>query len=119
MEDPMLPSPSSDTMMLSLRQVQSAFDIVQVGQVVATVNKESALPIWKWLFSSINVKNAYAQAEMVFEWNGHEKDFKFKEKHKDNNTVHRYYADGCILEYKMDKNRRSIPESFRWIKRTH
>jgi hypothetical protein len=119
MEDPMLPSPDPDTMMLSMRQIQSAFDIVQVGQIKARVDRESALPIWRWLFSSVNTKHAYAKAEMVFEWNGHEKDYNFKERHIDNHTVHRYYADGCILEYKLDDNRRSIPESFRWIKRAH
>jgi len=118
-EDPMLLSTSSDTMMLSLKQIQSAFDIVQVGQIVARVNREDALPIWKWLFSSIDVKSAYAQAEKIFKWNGHKNDFKFKEKHKSNSTINRYYTDECILEYKVDNNRRSIPESFRWIKRTH
>lgn len=119
MEDPMLPSPSPDKMALSLRQIQSAFDIVKVGQVVATINREDALPIWKWLFSSINIEEAHAQTKMIFNWSGHEKDYNFKEYYKDDYTVHRYYADECILEYKVDKNRRSIPESFRWVKNTH
>jgi len=118
-EDPVLPNPSSDTMMLSLRQIQSAFDIVQVGQVVARVEKDSALPIWDWLFSSIDVKNAYAKPKMSFNWNGHENDYKFKEKYIDKHTIHRYYSDGCVLEYKIDDNRRSIPSSFKWIKVTH
>lgn len=119
-EDPMLISPSGETTMLSLRQVKSAFDIVPVGQVVARINKEHVPVLWKWLFAKLSINSAYAQpAEMVFEWNGHERDFKFKEKHISNNLMHRYYTDGCILEYKVDNNRRSIPESFRWIKKTH
>jgi hypothetical protein len=117
-EDPTLPNPTSDSMMLSLRQIKSSFDIIPVGQVVARMNKEDINPIWKFLFSKLIIQEAYAQ-EMIFDWNGHQKDFKFKEQHIDNNTMRRYYSDGCVLEYKVDRNRRSIPESFKWIKKTH
>ena len=118
-EDPTLPNPSSDMTMLSLRQIQSAFDIVQVGQVVARMERDRALPIWDWLFANADIKHAHAKSKMSFDWNGHENDYKFKERHKDKNTVHRYYSDGCILEYKLDSNRRSIPSSFKWIKKAH
>jgi len=118
-EDPMMPSPTSETMMLSLRQVKSAFDIVPIGQVVARINKEKVSFVWKWLFSSLKVKEAFAKPEMIFNWNGHGKDYVFKEIYVEDYIIHRYYSDECILEYKLDSNRRSIPVSFRWIKDTH
>ena len=117
-EDPMLPKLEEDTIMLSLREVQSAFDIVPRGQIVAKVHKDHVPAIWKWLFSSIEIPKAHAK-EAVFDWNGHGKDMRYKEKHEDDHLVHRYYTDECILEYMMDSNRRSIPSSFRWIKKTH
>lgn len=118
-EDPMVPSPTNETIMLSLRQIKSSFDIIPIGQVVAVIDRDHVPSIWKWLFSSVSIKNAYAQPEMVFDWNGHHEDYRFKEKHIDDHIIHRYYTDDCILGYKVDNNRRSIPESFHWVKRTH
>ena len=115
----MVPSPTNETMMLSLRQIKSSFDIIPIGQVVAVIDRDHVPSIWKWLFSSVSIKSAYAQPEMVFDWNGHHEDYRFKEKHIDDHTIHRYYTDDCILGYKVDNNRRSIPESFHWVKRTH
>lgn len=117
-EDPAFPDLGDDHIMLSLRQIVSAFDIIQVGQVMAVTHKQKPLPVWEWIFSEYS-NNAYAQPKIIFNWDGHERDFSFKEEYKDNNTIHRFYSDGCILEYKVDNNRRSIPESFRWIRKTH
>lgn len=121
LEDPMLPSPTEEQVMLSLREIKSAFDIVPLGQVVATMNREEVPVPWRWFFSGLSFSNeAYAQeTQPVFNWNGHEGDYKYKEEHVSKYEVHRYYSDGCILGYEVDDNRRSIPSSFYWIERTH
>lgn len=122
LEDPMLPSPSEGTVMLSLREIQSAFDIVPLGRVVATMNRNEIPVPWRWLFASITISEAYAydtKLRLKFDWNGHEHDYKYKESHVDDDDIHRHYGDGCILGYKVDKSRRSIPKSFRWIEKTH
>lgn len=118
LEDPTLTSPSPDTMMLSLRQIRSSFDIIPLGQVLAQTNAHKK-SLWDWVFADTSIiTSAYAK-DRVFSWNSHEQDFKFKEKHVSSTTIHRYYSDGCVLQYNLDKNKRAIPSSFVWITRTH
>ena len=111
-KDPTIVSASEDLVLLSLREIRSDFDVIPIGSIVARV--EPSAVSWPWsLFSS-----AYAQTT-IFNWNGHREDRVFKEKFVEENTIHRKYRDGCILEYKVDEQRKSIPESFKWYKRTH
>jgi len=122
MKDPTLISPGGESVALSLREFKSPFDIVQVGQILAQIEENKFGNILEFIVIKDTIGKAYARtdADPVFNWNGHERDTKFKEKFINDNTVHRYYSDGCILEYKVDSNkRRSIPTSFKWIKKTH
>lgn len=120
LEDPMMPSPTGDTVMLSLREIRSSFDIIPLGLVIATVNRKEIPIPWRWFFASIKIREAFAQdTRPVFNWSGHDNDFRYKESHINDHIIHRYYSDGCILEYRVDKNRHSIPSSFRWIEITH
>jgi hypothetical protein len=119
--DPSLPTMSEDKITLSLREVKSAFDVAQVGIVVAKVEKSELSNVWSIFSLNLmpSVSNiAYAQPA-GFNWHGHDQDFNFTEKFIDQNTVNRNYVDGCILEYKVDDNRRSVPDSFKWIKSKH
>lgn len=54
-----------------------------------------------------------------FDWKSHEGDNNYSEEFVNKNTIHRYYRDGCILAYNLDKNDKPIQNSFRWIKTTH
>jgi len=119
--DPSLPAVSEDKITLSLREIKSAFDIIQVGIVVAKLEKSELGAVWSVF--SVNMlpsltSMAYAQT-INFNWYGHEKDMNFTEKFIDPATVNRKYSDGCVLEYKVDQNRRSVPDSFRWITINH
>ena len=118
--DPAMLPPAEDQVVLSLREIKSAFDIIPVGKVVAQV-ETGDLPLFFDIFvsSDMLVTKAHAKEHYAFNWNGHENDMKFKEQFVSNDTVHRHYSDGCILEYKVDANRRSIPNTFRWIRKTH
>ena len=118
-EDPTLLSTNADKITMSLKQIKSDFDIIQVGLIIAKASKENVPFIWEWLFSSISPKSAHARTEKIFSWNGHNGDYSFKEQHQNEHTIYRYYLDDCVLEYKINKNRRSIPASFRWVKKTH
>jgi hypothetical protein len=60
-------------------------------------------------------KTAYA--EVKFQWYGHKNNRNFTEKYVSPNTIRRYYDGGWVLEYKVDKKRKSITSSFRWIKK--
>jgi len=115
--------PPKDRVILSLREIKSAFDIIPVGKVVAQVEENKVSGVWRVIFSKADMighAHASTNGPEDFDWAGHEKDYKFKERFVNDDTVHRFYADGCILEYKVDREkRRSIPHSFRWIKRTH
>lgn len=121
MIDPTMPNFEDGKIALSLREIQSAFDVLQVGQIIARVEENKLTGIWRLIISAHNLmlNEAHARSIAVFQWNGHIQDFKFKEQFVSQNTVHRYYSDGCILEYQVDVDRRSIPSSFRWIKVTH
>jgi len=121
MIDPTMPNFEDDKIALSLREIKSAFDVLQVGQVIARVEENKLTGIWRLIISAhdLMLNEAHAQSITVFQWNGHNQDFKFKEQFVSQNTVNRYYSDGCILEYQVDENRRSIPSSFRWVKVTH
>ena len=116
-EDPASALPD-DKVKLSLRAIHSPFDTLQVGQIIATVDRGTTSKFWQYLFS-YNIINTVRAEEPVFNWNGHAQDFRYKEGFVNSNTIHRYYADGCILEYKIDRNKRSIPSSFRWVNRSH
>ena len=37
--------------------------------------------MWEWLFVNLEIKDIYVQS-ILFNWNGHVKDFKFYEKYK-------------------------------------
>jgi len=118
-EDPMLAPTTKDTVILSLRFIKNDFDIIPIGKIVARV-EQSELS-WPWSMFAGNVLNneAHAQPTKVFEWNGHSGDTKHKEKFVAEHTVNRFYSDGCVLEYMVDANRRSIPSTFRWLTNNH
>ena len=124
-KDPSLLPPAEDRVVLSLREIKSAFDIIPVGKVVAQIEENRLSGFWSIFISKhdhglVNEAHAANVKQAGFDWKGHENDMKFKERFVDDITVHRHYSDGCILEYKVDRNkRRSIPSSFRWIKVTH
>jgi len=120
-KDPTMLPPAEDRIVLSLREIKSAFDIIPVGKVVAQVEENKLSGIWSIIVTKAPaISEAYAAPEpTAFNWRGHQNDYKFKEGFINQNTVHRHYSDGCILEYKVDANRRSIPSSFRWVKIAH
>ncbi len=72
-------------------------------------------------FTSQSISNfsliEIAHAQQEFNWYGYEDNYDFQEKYTDEYTVRRSYDDGAILEYKIDLNGSSIPESFKWIER--
>jgi len=118
-EDPMLVPISKETIVLSLREIKSDFDIVPVGKIVARVDQEELSWPWSMFAGDMLNNDAHAQAEKMFNWNNHNGDMKYKESFVSEDTVNRFYSDGCILEYKVDTNRRSIPSTFKWIKSVH
>lgn len=120
-KDPSMLPPAEDRVVLSLREIKSAFDIIPVGKVVAQVEENKITGFWSIILSSVPspVEEANARPNASFDWNGHQNDYKFKESFISEDTVNRYYSDGCVLEYKVDRNRRSIPSSFRWISKSH
>lgn len=123
MKDPTSPILEGNKVVLSLREIRSLFDIIPIGQVIATMEENKLTGLWRVIISKSDVvdfiKNARAQNKIVFNWRGHAEDYNFKEQFVSKTTVHRYYSDGCVLAYDVDSNRRSIPESFRWIETTH
>jgi hypothetical protein len=114
MRDPALLSPSEGRLPFSLREIRSDFDIVPIGQILA----RTPPPRRPWFFLGSS-SGLQADTPTDFDWNSHQNDLNFREVFSDARTVHRYYSDGCILEYKVDDRRHSIPSSFRWPKRTH
>ena len=119
-KDPSMPPPEEGKVILSLREIQSAFDIIPVGLVVAKVDPNKAKSVWQVIISQADVSNkAYADTPINFDWRGHENDYNFTERFIDPSTIQRTYSDGCILEYDVDKGRRSVHSSFRWVKTTH
>jgi len=61
------------------------------------------------------IKSAYAAEK--FQWYRHKNNRNFTEKYISKYTIRRYYDDGWVLEYKVDKKRKSIHSSFRWIRK--
>jgi len=116
-KDPTLPI-IDKKVVLSLREIQSEFDIVPIGSIVAAVEDSKLTGIWGVLFSYSPQLINEAQAG-DFNWNGHQSDFNFKEEFINKQTVYRTYQDGCILAYDVDNNRKSAHGTFRWIKRAH
>lgn len=117
MEDPVSANIEEGKVRLALREIQGPFDITQIGMIIAR-KTQPTFSIWDYI-ASINDGNAYAQSAQKFEWNGHEDDYNFTEKFIDEETVYRYYEDGCILSYKVSKSRKSEPTSFVWIVSNH
>ncbi len=114
MEDPI--NLADNSVILTIREIQNAFDIVPIGKIVARKEKIE-LP---GVFGLFNFKSiGVAKASEEFNWNGHENDMNFKEVFIDSNTINRYYEDGCILEYKVCEDRKSNKGSFRWIQQNH
>ena len=62
---------------------------------------------------------AYAQddAKEDFDWENHKNNYDFYEKFVNKTTIHRYYDDGWILEYKVDRQGQSISSSLKWVKK--
>ena len=118
-KDPTAIAPDSNSVVLSLRQVVDEFTVVEVGKIIAKVGQEKLS--WPWSLFAINLTSgiAHAASPVNFSWNGHQGDYNFTEKFVNEDTVNRLYSDGCMLEYKVDAERRSIPESFKWIKNVH
>ena len=124
--DPTFPTKEQGKVALSIRQIQGEFDIVQVGVIIASVEPSELTKVWARFASLTSLESlAYAESNK-FDWHGHnpmkaEKslDDTYSETFVSKDTVNRLYVDGCILEYKVDANRRSIPSSFKWIKLTH
>ena len=96
-------------LLLRMRNDVRTYD--QVGEVVA--QKGKAKEITQLYFDV--TKNLYAQDQ--FDWKNHKDNFNFYEKFVAPGTIHRYYNDGWILEYKVDRDGRAIKSSLKWIKR--
>jgi len=118
-KDPMLIGVSDNVLVLSLREIRNEFDVIPIGKIISKIEKQQLSWPWDMFAGVLNSGYAHASGPNNFVWNGHNSDYNFKEEFIDNNTVNRFYSDGCILEYKVDTNRRSIPESFRWLKSVH
>jgi hypothetical protein len=119
-KDPTKISITEDKIVLSLREIKSPFDIQQVGNIVARVEIEKISKFWDiFVNNSIDIVSESHAKDNEFDWNGHENDLNFTERFVEKDTVNRYYSDGCILEYRVDENRRSIPDSFFWIRINH
>lgn len=125
--DPAFPAKAKDKVALSIRQIQGEFDVVSVGTIIASMEPSELTKVWARFASLPPLENsAYAQSSDKFAWHGHsplktEKsaDDLYREVFVDKDTVNRLYADGCILEYKVDANRKSIHGSFKWLKLMH
>lgn len=125
--DPILESvQSEDKVVMSIREVKNEFDVVPVGTIVATVERKDLRGVWKYILANaqsidfIPEAHAYEPRPIpMFNLNGHGGDYDFYEEFMDNYTVHRYYSDGCVLEYKVDDDRRPIPGTFVWVVQTH
>ena len=95
----------------SVREIKSEFDIILVGRIIAQKpNVELSWP-WTWISAAFGSEG--------FDWHGHKNDYNYTESFVDPSTVHRFYKDGCILEYQVTKSRSSDPGSFKWIKSVH
>lgn len=115
-EDATLGQAQSGFKFLRLRQAFSAFQIDPVGVVVVQDLKQSNRGK---ILDGISIITS-AEADEPFQWNGHEADQRFREWYDHKLTgMRRVYLDGCELTYKLDRHGRSIPTSFRWLRRTH
>lgn len=121
-KDPMSPK-LSNKVVLSLREIKNEFDIVPLGKVVATVEEKDITYLWRWVLANSETlvfSNAYAKSFLTgFQFGYHAGDYKFKEGFVAKHVVHRFYSDGCILEYTVDNSRKSVHKTFRWIKYQH
>lgn len=127
-KDPTAVPPEKGMMVLSLRQIKTEFDVAEVGKIIAKDDQEELS--WPWsMFAESEVEEDRAVAMTKvditltsawnFNWNGHLGDYNFTEKFVSEDTVNRFYSDGCVLEYKVDADRRSIPDTFKWLKSVH
>lgn len=118
-EDPTLPLDGSK-IRLSLRHIVDDFDIIPLGGVIAEKDNEDISKFWKMIISDAENGDIYTFAISNFNWNGHKGDYDFWEEFIEEDLVWRHYKDGCILEYEVDHStRRSVPDSFHWVEKTH
>jgi hypothetical protein len=106
------PSPIPGKAYLEIRKFNKEGGTEIIGLIHAGKPKMKPVPTVGLLESA---KKAYAAEK--FNWYGHKSNRQFSEKYVKHNTIRRYYDDGWILEYKVDQNRKSIPSTFRWIKK--
>lgn len=105
-------SPVPGKAYLVVRKYTQEGETEEIGLIHARKPEVKPVPIVS--FSEFT-KNAYAGGK--FNWYGHKRNRKFTEKYIDSNTIQRYYDDGWVLEYDVDKKGKSISSSFRWIKK--
>ena len=120
LKDPTQVPPTTDTEVLVLREVLDEFDVVPIGVVIAqTPHTETTWPL-SW-FAGIEERSLIdsAWADAGFDLGPHKGDFKYVEVFVDPETINRAYSDGCVLEYRLNKSRRSDQTSFKWIKNIH
>jgi len=106
------PSPIPGKAFLEIRRYNDDGGTEKIGSIHAVKPgikpvPRVSLPEW--------TRNAYAADN--FEWHGHKHKRNFSEKYINSNTIRRYYDDGWVLEYNVDKKGNSISSSFRWIKK--
>lgn len=107
----------TDNLHLQIRKVEEETSMTyDVGAVKA--KKEPAV-IFHFPSATLNIsKPVQAQtSQRSFNWYGHKHNFDFYEEYINTNTIRRYYSDGWILEYQVDRNQRSILSTFRWIRK--
>jgi hypothetical protein len=107
------PPLDNDSISLQIKRMNDPLDIEVVGRIIAQRTKMVSLP--KFALSFDYIQLAYGQE--AFQWYGHERNYRFREEMINKNTVKRIYDDGWILEYQANDQGRSIPSSFRWIKK--
>ena len=106
------PSPIPGKAFLEIRKYNEEGGSESIGSVHAIKPKRKLMPSVG--FSSFT-KTAYAAEK--FQWYQHKNNRNFTEKYISKYTIRRYYDDGWVLEYKVDKKRKSIHSSFRWIRK--
>lgn len=92
----------------------------KVGQVECAVGSTSMRDaIRDRLFGGVQLflgRNAYAQQISL---GVHESDNNYRQSFVAPDTIQRTYADGCVLQFKIDANGNSIPSSYVWIVYRH
>ena len=119
LKDPTQVPPTADTEVLVLREVLDEFDVVPIGIVVAQVpHTETTWPL-SWFAGIEEPLMNTAWADAGFDLGPHKGDFNYTERFVDAETINRTYSDGCVLEYRVNRSRRSDQSSFKWVKNVH